>query len=115
MATPKSYWNYRVVADFNNVEQEALRQWSFTIRDVYYTNGKPTSWGAEPQYPCGEDTQGVISDLENMNKAYLQPLLVEVDNKLVEYPKKSAILIKPSQLKKYEPTNPQLLTKPEEV
>jgi hypothetical protein len=105
MSKSKSYWNYRVVADFNNVEQPALRQWSFTIRDVYYTDGKPTSWGAEPQYPAGEDTQGVIEDLEHMTKAYLQPLLVEVENKLVEYPKKTSILIKPEHLKKYEPVH----------
>ena len=101
-------WNYRIVADFNNVEQEALRQWSFTIRDVYYTDGKPTSWGAEPQYPTGEDSQGVIDDLEHMSKAIYAPLLIEVDGKLVEYPKKSAILITKEHLKKYEPllTNP---------
>jgi hypothetical protein len=103
MTTPKSYWNYRVVADFNNVEQEALRQWSFTIRDVYYTDEKPTSWGAKPQYPTGEDTESLISDLEYMNKAYLQPLLIEVEGKLVEYPKKTSILIGAVHLKKYEP------------
>lgn len=100
---PKSYWNYRIVADFNNVKQEALRQWSFTIRDVYYTDGKSTSWGAEPQYPTGEDSQGVINDLEYMSKAIYLPLLIEVGNELVEYPKKSAILINVSHLKKYEP------------
>ncbi len=99
---PKTYWNYRIVADFNNVEQEVLRQWSFTIRDVYYTDDKPTSWGSEPQYPTGEDSQGVINDLEYMSKAIYLPLLIEVGDKLVEYPKKSAILIDGSKLKKYE-------------
>jgi hypothetical protein len=102
-----SYWNYRVVATFHNSDKEILSGWSFTIRDVYYKNGKPDMWGAEPQYPCGENTQDVILDLENMNKAYLQPLLIEVDDKLVEYHKKTAILIEPEHLKKYQP---ELLT-----
>lgn len=100
---PSKYWNYRVVAEFNDSDKVILRSWSFTIRDVYYENGKPTSWGAEPQYPVGEDTQGLITDLENMNKAYLQPLLVVSGDKLIEYQKKTSILIKSSDLKFYEP------------
>jgi hypothetical protein len=100
---PESYWNYRVVASFHNSDKEILRGWSFTIRDVYYKNDKPTSWGAEPQYPCGENTRELISDLELMNKAYLKPLLIEVEEELVEYHKKTAILIEPTHLKKYEP------------
>jgi hypothetical protein len=112
MDKPKRYWNYRVVAAFNNSDKEALRGWSFTIRDVYYTNDKPTSWGSEPQYPTGEDSQGVIDDLEHMGKAYLQPLLIEVDGALVEFPKKTSILITAKQLKGYEPKLPDLIIQP---
>lgn len=72
------YWNYRVVA---TKESDC---WSYNIREVYYKNGAPVSWAAEPQYPCGESLEEVQQDLNNMSKAFSKPTLIEKGDKLVE-------------------------------
>lgn len=97
MTTKKtnSGWNYRVVAEY------CRGCWSFTIRDVYYKNNEPTGWGAKPQHPIAEDTNGLNLDLHRMGLAYNRPLLIIYKNKLVEYPKKSPISITPKHLEKY--------------
>lgn len=102
MKKPKSYWNYRVVAEFQDNKKKILRSWFFSIRDVFYTDDKPTSWGAEPQYPVGESGMDVHDDIDNMSKAVFRPLLIVQGNKLVEHHRKCAALIKSSDLKSYE-------------
>ncbi len=92
------HWNYRIVA----TNHGRCSDWSFTIRDVYYKNNEPTSWGEGPQYPSGADTENLASDLEAMKKAVYSPLLIVVGDKLVEFPKKDAILIKPEDLINYD-------------
>lgn len=94
----KGGWNYRVVAEKEKVGKE----YYYSIRDVYYTDDKPTSWGADPQWPLGDSAGELYSDLELMVRAYHQPLLIvsEDGETLIEHPNKSPISAKPSKFLK---------------
>ena len=89
----KSHWNYRIVA-----ERGKDGSYFYSVRDVYYKDGNPHSWGAEPQHPIGETAEDVITDLSLMSNASSAPLLVVKGNKLVEHPKKSALTAKAEDL-----------------
>lgn len=47
----------------------------FSIRDVYYRNDKPHSYGANPQYPIGESKEELHEDLSAMMEAFQKPIL----------------------------------------
>jgi len=72
-----NYWNYRVVVE---QEPDLVDKGNFvesvSFRDVYYKNGKPTSWGSEPQHPIGETVRGMLCDIRLMSEALLKPPLV---------------------------------------
>lgn len=80
----KSYWNYRVVKEADKKLKGLPQSYSYTIRDVYYENGKPTSWGTEPQYAVGETFDDLFVDLHNMQNAMSAKVLEIKDGKLVE-------------------------------
>ncbi len=67
-------WNYRIVRI-----KEGKSFW-YTIRDVYYKNGKAHSWGAEPQAPMGENVAGILLDMLMMTEAVQKPVM-EVNKK----------------------------------
>lgn len=79
------YWNYRVV-----VEQEPdivnKGEWveSVSFRDVYYENGKPTSWGADPQHPIGETLENLLDDVSLMAEALQRAPLIIRDGEIVK-------------------------------
>lgn len=81
----KTHWNYRVVI---TREKSLLNpdDWSyhFTIRDVYYENDVPKSWGADPQYPSGEDRHELMKDLQLMMEAVQKRPLTAFDDELKE-------------------------------
>ncbi len=79
----KMTWNYRIVKQFDPKLKGLKRTASYSIRDVYYDgNGKPHSWGADPQHPIGETKKGLIFDLKIMRQASRRPVLVVRGNKL---------------------------------
>jgi len=86
-------WNYRIVAEI-----DPTGEYFYSIRDVYYKNDKPTSWGAEPQYAVGENPGEVSSDINLMSKAIYLPLLVVKGDKLIEGTKKSAMTDKAERI-----------------
>ena len=92
----KSCWNYRVVAELG-----PTGVYFYSIRDVYYKNEKPHAWGVDPQYSVGETTKDVFNALSYMSKAISKPLLVIVDDKLVEHHNKSALNAKAEDIKKH--------------
>lgn len=60
------------------------RTYSFGVYDVYYEDGRPTSWGADPQHPIGETYDELERDFSNFGIAFGKPILELVDEKLVE-------------------------------
>lgn len=88
-------WNYRVVAE----REKNSEDYFYSIRDVYYDKeGKPHSWGAEPQYAVGDDGNSLWNDLHHMTLAYQRPLLIVNDDgeTLTEHKNKSPISARPS-------------------
>lgn len=74
-----SYWNYRIL-----MEKDTDGSSLFTVRDVYYVNDKPKSWGSTPQWPQGENPIDVLCDISMMSAAYSRPILTEIKGELVE-------------------------------
>lgn len=73
-------WNYRVVAEIDK-----SGHWYFSIRDVYYEDGVPHSWGSKPEYPISEESVNeLFRDWDNMFHAFTKPLVVVKGNKMVE-------------------------------
>ena len=108
---PKSYWNYRVVAEYQWHEKEILRGWSFTIRGVHYGNygKKIVGWDADPMHPLGADkVQELFEDIEMMSQAMYRPLLIRQKDTLVEYPRKTYLVVTPEHLKNYEINNDEV-------
>lgn len=69
-------WNYRVVA-----VKDKNGNYFYSIRDVYYDkNDKPTSWGTDPQYPAGQTVDDVYNDINLMQGAFVQPVLIVNDD-----------------------------------
>lgn len=110
---PKSFYNYRVVAEYEWHEKEVLRGWSFTIRGVHYEDygEKIVGWDSEPIHPSGEDSVSeLFNDIEAMSKAMYLPLLIRQGDTLVEYPRGVYLTVQPSHLKKYESDTTKALT-----
>lgn len=82
MATkPEKNWNYRVVKTKNQFGYD------YSIRDVYYKNRKPYSWGAEPQFPVGESYVDLLQDYIRFAGAFDNPILELKNKKLIEVKK----------------------------
>lgn len=73
----KSHWNYRIVRIKNSIGKGYM----YHIRDIYYKGTKPTSWGADPQYPMGECKGDLFQDICLMEGAIQMPVLELVDGK----------------------------------
>ncbi len=66
---PESHWNYRVTRTLVD------GQYVFEIREVYYTNGEPHSWSADPSAPSGETWHELVEDTVKMDRAVSLPCL----------------------------------------
>lgn len=78
-------WNYRVVIerepDLVNKDEYVE---SISFRDVYYDeNGKPKSWGADPQPPIGETVKDLMRDISLMQTALTKPAIIIQDDEIV--------------------------------
>ncbi len=81
-------WNYRIVR--HKWQLKDMTGYDYSIRDVYYDeDGKPHSWGAEPQTPIGETKADLIADLACFQEALSKPVLgifggelKEIDDKI---------------------------------
>lgn len=80
----KSYWNYRIIKTPDKKLKGLPQTYSYGIYDIYYEDGVPTSWGAEPQHPIGETYMELCEDLSNMQTALSDKVLVLEKGKLVE-------------------------------
>lgn len=67
-------WNYRIVK-YNNM---------FGIKEVYYTEGKISSWTKDFIEISGEEYMDLINDFNLVKLAFNKPILLEVDDKLIE-------------------------------
>lgn len=67
-------WNYRIIRDKDY----------YSIREVYYEKGKPTSWTKDGVTVHGEDYKDLVYGFFLMEKAFRKPVLVIKKNKLVE-------------------------------
>lgn len=77
-------WNYRLVKEADPKLKGLKQTYSYSIRDVYYTKGKPTSWGATPQYIVGESWNEALADWNRFFDAFTQPTLEIKDNNLID-------------------------------
>lgn len=68
-----SYWNYRVV-------QESPESEDFTIREVYYLDGKPAAFSG-PIEPFGESLDELKDCILRMQQALEKPVLLETEVK----------------------------------
>lgn len=80
MADKFDGWNYRVVKE----KEKTGNNFFFSIRDVYYKDGIPYGWGAEPQHPVGETRSALEADAKLMARAFRKPTLVVKGSRLVE-------------------------------
>lgn len=62
-------WNYRVV------RKKAGNQDVYTIREVYYTDGKPDSVTVKAAWPAGFTIEELEKDLEHYCEALKKPVL----------------------------------------
>jgi hypothetical protein len=69
-------WNYRVI----KMADPKLKG----CPQTYYTDNKPTSWSADPQYPIGESWNELYEDYHCMFHAFSQRPLELKGDKLVE-------------------------------
>lgn len=70
----RTIWNYRVIK-FSNRESDG-EHW-YEIREVYYTDEKPTSYTAEAEGVGSDDIDGLKWELERMREALGKPVLDE--------------------------------------
>lgn len=71
-------WNYRIIRTEDDGETD------LALHEVYYEDGKPTSWTCEPAAVAGSDLSALTLNLAWMLKALTMPPLVIRDGKLVE-------------------------------
>jgi hypothetical protein len=71
-------WNYRII----RTEQDG--ETDLSIHEVYYTDGKPTSWTCEPAVVSAEDISGLTLNIAGMLKALTMAPLMIVEGRLVE-------------------------------
>lgn len=79
------YWNYRII------QQDYKGTNYMRIHEVYYVEGKPSSWTEDPICAFGEDLEDVIKNYRKMSEAFEMPILEivvgEMDNSLRELKK----------------------------
>lgn len=75
-------WNYRIVRDVHKVGDEEHE--SFSIREVYYEDGKITSWADRGHAPSGDDWIDCADDHAIMGRAIGQPIVDVSSGKPVE-------------------------------
>lgn len=75
-------WNYRMVRDVHQVGDEEHEE--YTIREVYYKDGKIVAWSAEPSSPSGDTWQECGNDHAIMGRAIGQPIVDVSSGKPVE-------------------------------
>jgi len=68
-------WNYRVMKYDDEGED------IYTIHEVYYTNGNPDMYTANPVAAMGDSIDELEEDLIRMLEALRQPILTEDDFK----------------------------------
>lgn len=73
-------WNYRVVKE----KEKTIDAYFFSIREVYYKEGKPDMWSVEPIWPIGTSLDGLSTDVDLMMHAFNHPVLEMINDKLVE-------------------------------
>jgi hypothetical protein len=82
--TPKSHWDYRVMVEkHSGVAASFGMPYYFSVREVYYKKGKPTSYGSVSTNVAGESPQEIKKDIKLMKEAFKKPILWAGD----EFPK----------------------------
>lgn len=72
-------WDYRAV-------KHPVQKW-YSVKEVYYTDGKIDGWAQDSMEAGGETVEELIQELELMLKdVKTKAALVEEDGKLIEEP-----------------------------
>lgn len=79
-----NYWEYRVIKTADTKLKGRPQTYSWGIYEVYYTNGKITSWSKDPIYPIGESCNDLYEDYHLMFRAFTKRTLEEKDETLIE-------------------------------
>lgn len=77
-------WNYRIVRTTHQVGDDEHEE--YTIREVYYEDGKIVSWTANPCHPSGETWQECGNDHAIMGRAIGLPIVDVSSGEPVEVP-----------------------------
>lgn len=77
-------WNYRIVRDVHKVGDEEHEE--FTIREVYYDDGRIVSWTKDPMYPSGDTWIECADNHAMMGRACGQPIVDISSGEPVEVP-----------------------------
>lgn len=70
-------WNYRIVLEKRASHTE------YSLREVFYKNGKPISCTADWCAPFGETPHEFRQDFDLMKQAFTRPILTLTGNKLI--------------------------------
>jgi len=63
-------WNYRVIS--RTVDGETF----YTIHEVYYDDNNDIEvYSTEPMYPCGNDIEELMGDIDYFGEALSEPVL----------------------------------------
>ena len=73
-------WNYRVIRS-----REANGEFYYAIHECYYDGDRlPHSWTLSPVSVIGETHAELLTTLQQMHRAVLEPVLEQCDERLVE-------------------------------
>ncbi len=72
-------WNYRVMVWFNPPLKDITFEPTFSINEVYYTDGKPTSYIANEAKVRGDDLEDIKFVLSKMEDALKKDILYAGD------------------------------------
>jgi hypothetical protein len=73
-------WNYRVIRS-----REANGEFYYAIHECYYDGDRlPHSWTLSPASVIGETHAELLTTLQQMHRAVLEPVLEQCDERLVE-------------------------------
>ena len=73
-------WNYRVIRS-----REANGEFYYAIHECYYGGDRlPDRWTASPVCVGGETHAELLTTLQQMHRAVLEPVLEQCDERLVE-------------------------------
>ena len=75
------HWNHRLFKQPSaKFERDNGQKWYYTIRETYYTDGKVSSFSAEPRGICGDSIKDVSEILDWMKNCLDKPV-IELDEK----------------------------------